>query len=120
MKVYCFGNEFLEKDSLAKELADELHINGIKFIKCDSPNDLPLEQPHITILDVVENIKEPIIIEDISQLKDNKICTLHDFDLSFFLQLMKKTGELKKVTIIGIPMGGDMKKITEQVKALLT
>ena len=32
-----------------------------------------------------------------------KVYSLHDFDLGFNLKLMKKTGTLKDVNIIGIP-----------------
>jgi len=111
MKIYCFGNEFLENDSLAKELADEIVLPDIKFIKCNSPEEIFLEEENITILDVVENINKVILIEDIDQLKDNHISTLHDFDLSFFLRLKKEIGEINDVKIIGIPMKGNKKKI---------
>lgn len=115
MKIYCFGNEFLENDSLAKEIADEIKIDGVSFIKCDSPTDIVLEEKEIIILDVVEDIDKTIIIDDINQLKDNKIYSLHDFDLSFFLQLMKKTNQINKVRIIGIPMKGNKENIKEDI-----
>ena len=115
MKVYCFGNEFLEEDSLAKELADTISISGIEFIKCNDPSEIVLDSGEIIILDVVEGIDEVILIDNIDQLKDNEIMSLHDFDLSFFLKLMKETGQIKKVKIIGIPMKGDKGKIKEAV-----
>jgi len=116
MKIYCFGNEFLEYDSLAKEMADEIKIPDIEFKKCCSPEDIFLEEDKIIILDVVEGIKDVILIDNIDQLKDNQISTLHDFDLSFFLKLKKELGELKEVKIIGIPMEGDKEKIKEEIK----
>jgi len=115
MKVYCFGNEFLENDTLAKEIADEIQIEGVEFVKCDSPDDIVLEQDEIIILDVVEGIEKVILIEDIDQLKDNEIFSLHDFDLSFFLQLMEKIGQINKIKIIGIPMKGDKEEIKEGI-----
>jgi len=115
MKIYCFGNEFLENDSLAKKIADEINIEGIEFIKCDSPTDIVLEEKEIIILDVVDGIDKTIIIEDINQLKDNKIFSLHDFDLSFFLQLMKKTEQINNVKIIGIPMRGNKENIKNDI-----
>lgn len=115
MKIYCFGNEFLKNDSLAKEIADEIKIDGVNFLKCDSPTDIVLEEKEIIILDVVEDIDKTIIIDDINQLKDNKIYSLHDFDLSFFLQLMKKTNQINKVRIIGIPMKGNKENIKEDI-----
>jgi Ni,Fe-hydrogenase maturation factor len=117
MKVYCFGNEFLENDSLAKELADE--IDGFEFVKCSDPSEIFLEEEQIVILDVVDEIKDVILIEDVDQLKDNQIVRLHDFDLSFFLKLMKEMEQIKKVKIIGIPMKGDKESIRKKVTRLL-
>ncbi len=119
MKIYCFGNEFLEYDSLAKVIADEIKIKDIEFIKCNSPEDIFLEEEKIIILDVVEEIKEVVLIDDIDQLKDNQITSLHDFDLSFFLKLKKELGEIKEVKIIGIPMKGDKEKIKSSIIKLI-
>lgn len=115
MKIYCFGNEFLEDDSLAKEIADEIKIEGIEFIKCNSPEELFLEEDQINILDVVEGISEVILIEDINQLRENNLLSLHDFDLGFFLKLMKGAKQIKKVKIIGIPVRGDKEEIKKGV-----
>ena len=115
MKVYCFGNEFLKEDSLAKGLADEIQIDGIEFVKCNSPDDVLDETDEIVILDAVEGINKIIIINDLNQLKTDKLMSLHNFDLSFFLKLMEKIGKIKKIKIIGIPMKGDKEKIKQQV-----
>ncbi|MFH1642470.1 MAG: hypothetical protein ABIC04_06245 [Nanoarchaeota archaeon] len=119
MKVYCFGNEFLKEDSLAKEIAGELEITGIEFINCESPEDIFQEKGDIVILDVIEGIDKVIIIEDMDQLKDNNITTLHDFDLSFFLKLMKSMDQIGNVRIIGIPIKGDKKIIKKQILKIL-
>ena len=58
----------------------------------------------ITIIDVVKNIKYPVLIKDISRLRSRKITSLHDFDLGFQLKYLKKLGKLGNVTIIGLPM----------------
>ena len=115
MKIYCFGNEFLDYDSLAKELADEISLPGIEFIRCNSPEDIFLEEKHIIILDVVEGIDKTILITDPDQLKDNNIVSLHDFDLGFFLKLMKETKQINKISIIGIPMKGDKQEIKKEI-----
>ncbi|MEA2036226.1 MAG: hypothetical protein U9O94_01860 [Nanoarchaeota archaeon] len=121
MKVYCFGNEFLKEDSLAKEIADSIKIEGVKFIKCNSPEDIfESEQERIIILDVVEDIEKVILIEDLEQLKDNKIISLHDFDLSFFLKLMKEMGKIKKVQIIGIPMKGNKENMRGEIRKIIS
>lgn len=118
MKIYCFGNEFLENDSLAKNIVDSIDIEDVEFIKCDDPSEILLEE-EIIILDVAEGIEDVMLIEDIDQLKNSSITSLHDFDLSFFLKLMKRIDQLKKVKIIAIPMKGDVKdKIENMIRSL--
>ncbi len=104
MKIYCFGNEYIENDKLAKELADKLNIKGIEFIKCNKIEDILNEKGTIYIMDVVKGIKEPTIIRDINQLKNRKTLSCHDFDLNFFLKLLKGLNKIQKVIIIGLPM----------------
>ena len=123
--ILVFGNEFVESDSLAKKVADSLKVEGFDFRKCDRIEDLmafreghPTEE--IVILDVVKGIREPIVIEDASQLKARGSVTLHDLDLSFFLQLLTVTGQLGKLRIIGLPMQGDIEKLKNKVAGLLT
>ena len=110
-KLYVFGNEYLENDSFAGKIASQLQnklddVETISIIRCTSPDDLLDADDDITILDVVKNIKEPILITDISKLKINNMVSLHDFDLAYFLNLMKELDMNKNIRIIGIPMRG--------------
>ncbi len=116
MKVFCFGNEFLENDSLAKEIADELVIDDVEFIKCDSPDEIFLEEGRIVILDVVEGIDDVMLIEDINKLSDDGISSLHDFDLRYFLKLKDKIGQIDNIKIIGIPMKGDKEELKKKIE----
>ena len=52
---------------------------------------------------------------DIDALEFSVIFSLHDFDLSFFLKILKEAGKLDKARIIGIPLGYDEK---EAIKAV--
>ena len=116
MKILVFGNEFLEQDSMAKRLADE--IGSDKFVKCDRVEDI-LKYDDFIIMDVVEGIDKVMIIDDVNKLKANKLVSLHDFDLGFFLKLLKETGKLDKVKIIGIPQKGNLQEIKKQVMELI-
>ncbi|MBW3017473.1 hypothetical protein KY316_03795 [Candidatus Woesearchaeota archaeon] len=116
MKILVFGNEFLENDSMAKKLADE--VGSEKFVKCDRVEDI-LKYKDFVIMDVVEGIDKVMVIDDVDRLKASKLVSLHDFDLGFFLKLLKETGKLDKVKIIGIPMKGNLHEIKKQVMALL-
>lgn len=117
--IFCFGNEIVKEDSLAKELADELSVEGYKFIKLSRPEQLLEEKGHLYLLDVVKGISRVTLLS-IDDLSERKINTLHDFDLHFFLQLMKSIGTLKEVTIIGLPMNGKKELIKEELLLKLT
>lgn len=117
-KIYVFGNEYLEEDKLAKEVSR--HIEGCKVVHCRSPDELlEAEEDEILILDVVKDIKKPIIIDDFSKIKTRNMLSLHDFDLGYFLKLMKEMGINKKIKIIGIPSKGDIKGIAKEVEACI-
>jgi len=113
--LYVFGNEYLESDSFAKEMAEELKEKA--RITCCTTPDLLLdaEEEEIIILDVIKNVKETTVITDAAQLKINKLVSMHDFDLAYFLELMKQMGMAKKIKIIGIPESGDKKKIVKEI-----
>ncbi|MBU0461409.1 MAG: hypothetical protein KJ574_02360 [Nanoarchaeota archaeon] len=120
MRIYCFGNEFVKEDSLAKEIADRMKIKGIEFVRCIEPEELPLEEEELVILDVAEGINNVVVLDDLEMLKTEKCVSCHDLDLSFHLKLLKETGSLKKVKIIAIPQKGDKKKIVEELKKALS
>ena len=117
MKVFCFGNEFVKEDSLAKRIADELKIEGVEFVKCESTAEFIRQEGKI-ILDVVAGLEEPRML-NVDDLVEPKMCSLHDFDLGYELKLLKEMGELGEVKIIGIPMKGDKEKIKEKIISLI-
>jgi len=114
-KLYVFGNQYLKEDSFAIDVAKELK-REIEVVFCDSPEALFDSEEEIVILDVVKGIEEPIIINDLSLLKTRKMLSLHDFDLAFFLNLLKEMDHNKKFKIIGIPENGKIKILKDWVK----
>ncbi|MBW3012921.1 hypothetical protein KY325_02720 [Candidatus Woesearchaeota archaeon] len=119
MKIYCFGNQDIEEDKLALELADELVVKGFEFVKCTSPDFLQTEDKVLVILDVVKDIDDVIIINDIDKIKQYNIVSTHDLDLGFHLKLLKEMGELQKLTIIGLPPRMDKEKAKQKIRILL-
>jgi len=116
MNVYVFGNEYLGEDSLAASVSKYLHAN---IVHCRSPEDLlEADDETITILDVAQGATKPVIIK-LEQLKTRSLMSMHDFDLSFFLNLMKELGQEKHIRIIGIPQQGNPVEIAREVQDLL-
>ncbi len=117
MFVFAFGSH---KDPQAWDMCDFLkkEFPYAEFVKSDNPQDiLDAGYDKITIIDVAKGIKKARILS-IDELKTRKIVTLHDFDLGFFLQIMKESGVVQDIKIIGIPEEWDRETI-EEVKNLL-
>jgi Ni,Fe-hydrogenase maturation factor len=124
--VLCFGNPYIKLDSLAQEIAKKKGQTasqiGLKFISCNSPEEIffYLDKDFI-ILDVAKGIRKPVYIDDISVLETSKMVSLHDFDLAFFLKLMQKIQKDKKdaIKIVAIPEKGDERKLSSRIFELL-
>lgn len=134
--LLCFGNPYLEEDNLALKLADsflkeklqgekklktvEAVFKDVEIVKCISPDEiLNYIGKDFFILDVVKGIKEVVLIEDIDRLNTGKLVSLHDFDLGFFLKLMKETGRLERIKIIGVPQKGKVEESRSKVLSFL-
>jgi len=119
-KILVFGNPYLKEDNLAVKIGKKLEGKGFEVVNCSSPDCLlQHDMEKSIILDVAKGIDQITFFDDIDSLEFSVIFSLHDFDLSFFLKLLKETGKLKKARIIGIPQGYDEKKAVEEVKRLM-
>ena len=119
LKIYVFGNSILKEDSLAIKTAKKLEkiFPEVNFIYQD-PNE-EIKEKNLFILDVAQGIKKVSLINDLNKLEFSNRVSLHDFDLTFSLKLMKKIGLVKKINIIAIPINYDEKKAYEEVKNYL-
>ncbi|OGC72883.1 hypothetical protein A2337_03720 [candidate division WWE3 bacterium RIFOXYB2_FULL_43_9] len=109
MKVYVFGNKDLGLDNKTFIVVKELSamFPQIEFTEVAPNADLPFEpEKHIFILDTVDGIGEPTLIEDsaLDKFVNTSSVSVHDFDLGFQLKYLKKLGKLGTVTIIGLPI----------------
>lgn len=120
--VLVFGNRDLPCDSFAHKVADHIHLERVRFIRCTVPDTVLdyLDRDNVYILDVVQGISDVILIHNIKDLVAQKALTLHDFDLGSFLLLLDACGTAGKIRIIGIPQSGDFDKIKEKVERFLS
>jgi len=118
-KILCLGNEFIEEDSFALKVGEQLskELPNIQFINVKDSFQL-MEflnvYDDIIMLDVVSGLKDVKIL-GVNDLQENKIMTAHDFDAGFVMRLF----ENKSLRIIGIPMKGNINMTKENVKKLL-
>lgn len=133
VKIVCLGNEFVEGDTLAKEvgelLKDDFEIINVKDsfelmgALSERVDDRVQEIENLVILDVVQGLEEVCELK-VGDLRVDSITSAHDFDAGFVLALFgHDSGEPKlmgeDVRIIGIPMKGDVEKIRDEVLELI-
>ncbi len=123
MKISVFGNPNLPQDSLAFRLVPHLQqlIPGAEFIHQDPQEQImPSDEPVWWIIDVVKGIAQVKVIENLDELKDKRRVSMHDYDLSTELKLIKKIYPQLVLRIIGVPEKGDIKLLAKQVATILT
>jgi len=102
--VYVAGNPLVPGDSAPLRMMPRLSeaFPAIEFRELEPTDELP-EERTLHILDTIIGPDDVTIIDDIDAIVTGKVYSLHDFDLGFTLKLMKKTGKLHTVKIIGVP-----------------
>ena len=113
LNVYVFGNENLDFDSNALSVVNGIGegLAGVEFVIVNPNEDLPFAGGQdVVIMDVVEGLTEVKLIEndELEKVILPPRTTTHDFDLGFQLKYLKKLGKLGKVTLIGLPMRGEI------------
>lgn len=105
IKVLVFGNPLVAKDSIALRLLPSLRkrFPGIEFKEFDAAENLEAEGRDLVILDSAEGLRQVTLIEDLSALSVGSVYSMHDFDLSLTLKLLRKMGLIRSVRIIAVP-----------------
>ena len=115
VKIICLGNEFIEEDSFAKsvgeQLEDDFEIINIR----DSFQLMEIlnKESDFVLLDVVQELNEVCLL-GVKDLRADAILSAHDFDVVYVLKLL---GE--DVKIIGIPTTGDLEEVKKKVIQLI-
>lgn len=122
MKLLLFGNSAVPGDALALKVGARLAADdGHEALHLEDPlRLLDLKLDEYVILDVAEGTAEVRLIEDTDRLSLGRLCSLHDFDMAYFLKLLKIMGKAERVRIIAIPMNMEEEAATEAVRKLLS
>jgi Ni,Fe-hydrogenase maturation factor len=119
-KILVFGNPYIQEDNLAVKVGKRLNVKGFKLVQCAKPDDLLNHDLNSSIiLDVARGIDTVTLFDDVDSLEFSVIFSLHDFDLSYFLKLLKETGKLERVNIIGLPIGYEEDKAVSEVREII-
>jgi Ni,Fe-hydrogenase maturation factor len=119
MNVLVFGNPHLPEDSLAITVSKNVAIPQVTFTHSETLNDL-LEQHYDAILDVAYGVPRVVILKDLSRLREHRLVSLHDYDVSFFLKLMNAIGKLSNKPIIAIPVDYDKERAIRETQMLIS
>jgi len=121
MRVLVFGNPLSSADSAAVKAAARLEgkMPGVEFVRFDTSEDLEHEGESPIILDVVAGLSKPRLVL-LSELElAAKPLSLHGFDLTWSLLLLKKLGRLREATIIGVPPKMPLKESLPAIEKLI-
>ncbi len=122
MKVSVFGNPYIKEDSLVVEMVPELKAKFPQVdIRVEDPSEglMPPEKGEWMILDVAKGVDKIRVFEDMDKLVTEKRVSLHDYDVSMELKLLKRLGKVKKVKIVAVPMGMEKGKAFREVVKIL-
>lgn len=116
MRIYCIGNSIVSGDNIPPELSTEI---GGAFpdadVKIIDPSENFYPEEGNILIDSVEGIDRVRIFEDIAVFASTKSVSVHDYDLGFHLQLLKKLNKLPHIWIIGIPQCSEVKVVLPQI-----
>ncbi len=122
MKVSVFGNPDLAEDNLVVKLAPELQKKFPKVeFRVEDPSEglKPPDEGEWVILDVAKGVKKIRAFEDLDKLVTEKRVSLHDYDVSMELKLLKKLGRVGKIKIVAVPIKIDRKKALKEIVDIL-
>jgi len=126
MKVSVFGNPDVKIDSLVVKMVPRLKkkFPKIEFrvedpgegLRPPSDKDRPCQW---VILDVAKGVDKVRVFEDLDKLVTEKRVSLHDYDVSMELKLLKRIGKVKKLKIVSVPMEMSKRKALKEITRIL-
>ncbi|MBU2052291.1 hypothetical protein KKH13_03765 [Patescibacteria group bacterium] len=104
MKISVFGNPDLEVDSAALKLIPELKRRYPKAeIVVEDPTEGLKPVRDWVIVDVCQGISKITEFTDLDKFESLRRVSVHDYQVSTELKLLKKLGKIKQLKIIGVP-----------------
>ncbi len=120
MKVFIFGNEEVEIDSLPIQIIDDLKaaLPNIDFVIKD-PNEEWGIPEELVMIDTAVGLNQVTAFDNLDHFTKAPNFSMHDFDALTNLLFLKKLGRLKKIKIIGIPPTISKEKAIKEIVSIL-
>jgi len=121
MKILVFGNPLVKQDSIALRMIPYLQkkFPDIEFKEFDAAENLEDEGRDLIILDSAEGIGHAVLIESLDLLGSANKYSMHDFDLSLTLKILKKMGAVDSVKLIAIPSNYPLRKALKEAEKII-
>lgn len=121
MKIFVFGNEDLEMDSLPVRMVPEFQraFPEHKFILQDPNEEWDTSEPFF-VIDTVVGLAEPQLFDSLDAFVTRPRMSMHDFDAFSNLRFLQKLGKLPAIKIIGLPVGISEEEVLAVVDDLIT
>lgn len=103
-KIFVFGNEDLEMDSLPIKILPRLReeFPSLDFVVND-PNEEWEVPEEVWVLDTAVGIKDVTVFDSLDKFSKPPRVGMHDFDALTNLRYLWKLGKIKKIKIIALP-----------------
>jgi hypothetical protein len=120
MTIFVFGNPDLPADSLPIRILPRLRkgFPTIDFRVVD-PNEELEPAAQITVIDTVEGINDVRLFDGLESFVSAPRGGVHDFDALAGLKMLQKLGQIRKISVIGIPSGMGEKEALIRVSTIL-
>lgn len=120
MKIFIFGNEDLQMDSLPIKILPKLKekFPEINFELVDPNEDWEVPE-EVVVIDTAVGIKDITIFDSLEKFSSPPRVGMHDFDALTNLRYLWKLGKIKKIKIIGIPPDMDESEIIFKISHIL-
>ncbi len=122
LKVLVFGNPLVRQDSIALRLMGPLgeRFPQVEFKEFDAAENLEGEGRDLVILDSARGVPKVVLLDSLDALCGGKVYSMHDFDLSLTLKLLKKIGRLDSVRIIAVPSAYPLRRAIPEASAVIS
>lgn len=121
--ILFFGSESVRGDNLAFKLFEKLKekYKNLNMKKSNNAMDvIDYLGEKLIIIDAVKGIDDVTVFDDITAFKKIKSVSTHDMDLGSVLLMMDAANKVKKVRIIGIPIGSNVSDVILEVERKLS
>ncbi len=122
MRVFVFGNEDLEMDSLPIRILPRLkkEFPSIDFEVKDPNEEWEIsENKELIIIDTAIGIKKVTIFDSLERFSKTPRVGMHDFDALTNLRFLQKLGKIEIIKIISLPLDIKESEAIKKVSAIL-